>query len=150
MTNDKEVAYVVGFISRPMFHIKPRGSDQKPSKSYTFVDAMKQFGSWLGKKDLGHAYTRAGTAFVGQLSQNFVVLKDKDAVSSVKSFDHVRGSARGGRGRDRGHDRGAKRGGSFGGGHKSDGSMTPAEPGTSEQRGKKRAGEDIRNVPAKK
>jgi len=147
MTNDKEVAYVVGFISRPMFHIKPRGSDQKPSKSYTFVDAMKQFGSWLGKKDLGQAYTRAGTAFVGQLSQNFVVLKDKDAVSSVKSFDHVRGSARGGRGRDRGHDRGGKKG-SFGGGQKSDASMTPAEPGTS--RGTKRAGEDIRDLPAKK
>jgi hypothetical protein len=144
MTNEKEVAYVVGFISRPMFHIKPKGADQRPSRSFTFVDAMKQFGGWLEKKDLGQAYTRAGSAFVGQLSQNFVVLKDQDAISAVRSFDHVRGGARGGRGHDRG-----KRGGHYRGGHKSDGVKASAEQSTS--RGTKRSGEDdIRNKPAKK
>jgi hypothetical protein len=142
MTNDKEVAYVVGFISRPMFHVKQRGSDQKPSRSYTFVDAIKQFGGWLERKDLDQAYTRAGTAFAGQLSQNFVVLNDLDAVSTVRNFDHVRGGARGGRGHDRG-DRG-KRDGK----HRGGASGSKAEAGTS--RGTKRAGEDNIHAPAKK
>ena len=144
MTNDKEVAYVVGFISRPMFHIKPRGSDQRPSRSFTFVDAMKQFGGWLDKKDLGQAYTRAGTAFVGQLSQNFVVLKDQDATSAVRSFDHVRGGARGGRGHDKGRGGGYARGG-----HKAGDYKAKAAPSTS--RGTKRSGEDDINLtPSKK
>ena len=143
MTNDKDIAYVVGFISRPMFHIKPRGSDQRPSRSYTFVDAMKHFGSKLEKKDLGQAYTRAGSAFVGQLRQNFVVLKDQDAVSAVRIFDHVRGGARGGRGQDRG-----KRG-SYRAGFKSDLSRGKYKPSTS--RGTKRTGEDdIPLTPSKK
>jgi hypothetical protein len=78
---------------------------------------------------------------VGQLSQNFVVLKDQDAISAVRSFDHVRGGARGGRGHDRG-----KRGGPYRGGQ---GAKASAEQSTS--RGTKRSGEDdIRDKPAKK
>ncbi len=143
MTNDKDVAYVVGFISRPMFHIKQRGSEQKPSRSYTFVDAIKQFGGRLERKDLDHAYTRAGSAFAGQLSQNFVVLNDQDAASSFRTFDHVRGGARGGRGHDRG-DRGRRGGKNRGFG--ASGSGTDA----STSRGTKRAGEDDIHAPAKK
>jgi hypothetical protein len=139
MTNDKDIAYVVGFISRPMFHVKPRGGSQGPSRSYTFVDAMKQFGSKLEKKDLGQAYSRAGSAFVGQLRQNFVVLRDQDAVSAIRIFDHVRGGARGGgfRGRD-----GVSRG--FRGGFRPKTESGPA-------RGTKRSGEDdIQKTPSKK
>jgi hypothetical protein len=138
MTNDKDIAYVVGFISRPMFHVKPRGGSHGPSRSYTFVDAMKQFGSKLEKKDLGQAYSRAGSAFVGQLRQNFVVLKDQDTVSAIRIYDHVRGGARGGfRGRE-----GSGRG--FRGGFRGKSELGPS-------RGTKRAGEDdIQNAPSKK
>jgi hypothetical protein len=80
ITNDKDVAYVSGFISRPMMHIKKAGSgaNTRPLKSFTYIDAITRFHNTLKKADLTTAYERAGIAFCGQLSQNFVVLNDED------------------------------------------------------------------------
>jgi hypothetical protein len=112
ITNDNEQAYVVSFISRPVMHIKLK-SDKNgfPSKSYTFIDAVKQFGANLIQDDLLAAYAKAGTAFKGQLEQNFVVLKEDDAEAAQTNFhkariDRGRGRPGGtyrGRGRGRGH-----------------------------------------------
>jgi hypothetical protein len=79
VTNGKDLAYVSGFISRPMMHIKMAGApaSTRPLKSFTYIDAISRFGSLLRRSDLTVAYDRAGVAFRGQLSQNFVVLHDK-------------------------------------------------------------------------
>jgi len=84
ITNDKDVAYVSGFISRPMMHIKKAGSvaNLRPLKSFTYIDAVSRFHNILKKADLTTAYERAGIAFSGQLSQNFVVLNNEDQVQA--------------------------------------------------------------------
>jgi hypothetical protein len=112
ITNDKEQAYVVSFISRPVMHIKLK-SDKNgfPSKSYTFIDAVKQFGANLVQDDLLAAYAKAGTAFKGQLEQNFVVLKEDDAEAAQTNFHKARidrgrgrpGGSYKGKGRGKGH-----------------------------------------------
>jgi hypothetical protein len=100
LTNDDDLAYVVGFIPRPMLHIKPKGdssASRRTERSYTFVDAIKEHGSILREEDLGRAYSRAGRAFAGQLQQNFVVLKDEVAARAAHAFGQsARGSGRGG------------------------------------------------------
>ena len=80
ITDSKDLAYVSGFISRPMMHIKPAGAptNTRPLKSFTYIDAISRFGNLLSAGDLTTAYDRAGVAFKGQLSQNFVVLNDDD------------------------------------------------------------------------
>ena len=110
ITTDQELAYVVSFISRPVMHIKKKSDlKSKPMKSFTFIDAVKQFGSRLNQLDLQGAYAKAGKAFAGQLEQNFVVLKEKDSEEAQTNFhkDRVqRGRGRGGgsyRGRGHGH-----------------------------------------------
>jgi len=79
ISNDKELAYVAGIMSRPMMHIRKAGPPTKdrPLKSYNFIKSVSRFGKRLDEFDLGCAYSRAGTAFAGQLSQNFVVLKEE-------------------------------------------------------------------------
>ena len=54
LTNDKELAYVSGFISRPMMHIKKAGSNvpAKPLKSFTFIDSVSRFGNIVTPDDL--------------------------------------------------------------------------------------------------
>jgi hypothetical protein len=110
MTNEHEFAYVVSFISRPVIHFKLKNdTNLKPLKSYTFIDAVKQFGDKLDKKDLNAAYAKAGKAFSGQLEQNFVVLKEGDADEAQTNFHQERMSRGRGRGggtfRGRGHGR---------------------------------------------
>lgn len=86
LTNKDEIAYVAGFTSRPTMHIRRTGStDNKPLKSFSFIDSVSRFGNMLGKKELETAYGRAGRSFNGQLRQNFVVLNeyDQDALMSV-------------------------------------------------------------------
>jgi len=80
VTNKKELAYVSGFISRPMMHIKsaPVTSNSKPIRSYTFIDAVSRFGNQVRLEDLDAAYSRVGNAFEGQVAQNFVVLNNQD------------------------------------------------------------------------
>ena len=72
ISNDVDQAYVVGFIPRPVMHIRKKG-EQAPSKTYSFVDAIKYHGGSVKAEDLGGAYARAGRAFDGQLLQNFVL-----------------------------------------------------------------------------
>ena len=102
ISNDKDFAFVASFISRPVLHIKPRSDrENKPTNSYTFIDAVKQFGSKLRKNDLLEAYAKAGKAFAGQLEQNFVVLKESDSESAQSNFHKariLRGRGRGGGG----------------------------------------------------
>ncbi len=102
ISNDRDFAFVASFISRPVMHIKPRNErDNKLTKSYTFIDSVKQFGDQLRKNDLLEAYAKAGKAFAGQLEQNFVVLKESDSESAQSNFHKariLRGRGRGGGG----------------------------------------------------
>jgi hypothetical protein len=99
ITSDQEQAYVVSFISRPIMHIKHKNdASNRPSKSFTFIDAVKLYGSRLRSSDLLGAYAKAGKAFTGQLEQNFVVLKESDSEAAQTNFHQ----ARMGRGRGRG------------------------------------------------
>jgi hypothetical protein len=88
LTNDKDLAYVAGFTSRPMMHIRMAGApsaNTRPLRSFTFIDSVSRFGRQLSKEDLETAYGRAGRSFNGQLQQNFVVLneRDQDLLQSV-------------------------------------------------------------------
>jgi hypothetical protein len=125
ITNDKDVAYVSGFISRPMMHIKKAGTgaNTRPLKSFTYIDAISRFHNILRKADLTTAYERAGIAFSGQLSQNFVVLNDEDQTSF-----------------------GPRPGTSMGGGGKSG---TPTAGGST-TRGVKRPGKNLESQKSKK
>jgi len=107
ITNEQDQAYVVSFISRPVMHIKLK-SDKNgfPSKSYTFIDTVKQFGAKLIQSDLLSAYAKAGNAFKGQLEQNFVVLKEEDAEAAQTNFHKARMDRGRGRGRPGGSYRG--------------------------------------------
>jgi hypothetical protein len=73
--SDREELFVFGYASRPVLHIKPKDTNQRPMW-LAFSDALIRYGSGLGESDLGEAYRRAGVAFRGQLQQNFVVLRD--------------------------------------------------------------------------
>jgi hypothetical protein len=81
LTNNTDLAYVAGFTSRPMMHIRAAGApsaNTRPLKSYTFIDSVSRFGRRLTCEDLETAYGRAGNSFNGQLTQNFVVLNEHD------------------------------------------------------------------------
>ena len=112
ISNDKDLAYVSGFISRPMMHIKKAGTpaNVKPLKSFTFIDAVSRFHNTVSKEDLVTAYERAGRAFDGQLENNFVVLNEVDQRAVVGSFSAgsagSSGGARGGGARGGGSGRG--------------------------------------------
>ncbi len=73
---DKEEMFVMGYVSRPVIHVKPRSANQR-SMWLCFSDALVRYGSGLKEADLGEAYRKAGVSFRGQLEQNFVVLHDK-------------------------------------------------------------------------
>ena len=70
-----EDMFVHGFTSRPVLHVKPKNGGRQ--LALTFVDAVVRYGGRVKEADLGLAYERAGTSFVGQMGQNFVVLTDK-------------------------------------------------------------------------
>jgi hypothetical protein len=80
LTTKQEQAYVSGFISRPMLHIKklPIATNSRPIKSFTFIDVITKFRHLVNFDDLSAAYSRVGNAFMGQLEQNFVLLNDQD------------------------------------------------------------------------
>ena len=86
ITNATETAYLSGFISRPMMHIKKAGASvvTRPLRSFTFIDAVSRFSKVLSKDELSGAYDRAGVAFKGQLEQTFVVLNDEDQSESQR------------------------------------------------------------------
>jgi hypothetical protein len=51
VSNDKNLAYVSGFISRPIMHIKKAGAPAniKPLKSFTFIDSVTRFHGLLNR-----------------------------------------------------------------------------------------------------
>jgi hypothetical protein len=147
LTTKQEQAYVSGFISRPMMHIKklPFTANSRPLKSFTYIDAVTKFRHLVKYDDLTAAYSRVGNAFGGQLIQNFVVLNDQDhdRFSSGRSEDTSRSS---GSGYPSGSaDRG--KGSSFRGGS----SYRGDRGGSSYRgdRGAKRSGEDLSSSSSK-
>jgi hypothetical protein len=113
LTNQNDLAYVAGFTSKPMMHIRKAGPPSpatKPLKSFSYIDAVTRFGHLVDIDDLETAYGRAGTSFNGQLRQNFVVLNERDQ-SKLQSVTRSAGTsgargpgghARGGHGGQRG------------------------------------------------
>jgi|FrelakmetLWP11LW_1041352.scaffolds.fasta_scaffold10924_1 hypothetical protein len=108
-------AYVVGFISRPILHVKKvlTGSHL----SYTFVDSIMKYSNLIRPADLAAAYRRAGSSFDGQLQQNFVLMTEAEREECWSTSEPSSGSGhastsfyrgRGGRGYDRGYDRGGR------------------------------------------
>ena len=73
--NDKEIASVQSYISKPSLLIKDREGKRRPM-NLGFADAVKRYGRILREGDLASAYRKAGTSFEGQLQQNFVVMHD--------------------------------------------------------------------------
>jgi len=142
ISDKKDLAYVSGFISRPMMHIKKVGApaNVRPMKSFTYIDAISRFGNLLTPGDLDTAYGRAGVAFKGQLSQNFVVLSDADQPNPNPNPNQGSGlGSRSEAGPSRGS--GSNRGGATGFG---------AANGKQQQRGQKRPGHDLANDKHKK
>ena len=76
--NSNEIRTVLSYSSRPLLQIKDREGKKRPM-SLGFVDALSRFGKGLREEDLAGAYRKAGTAFVGQMQQTFVVLHDRNA-----------------------------------------------------------------------
>jgi len=69
-------AYVIQHLPRPVLKIGKR-NDQESYRTYGFVDGVSDTRTRYGlhDQDLVEAYNKAGSAFRGQLSQNFIVLK---------------------------------------------------------------------------
>ena len=80
--------FVMGYVSRPVIHVKPRSANQR-SMWLCFSDALVRYGSGLKEADLGEAYRKAGVSFRGQLEQNFVVLHDKPVYQSNANLVQV-------------------------------------------------------------
>jgi hypothetical protein len=141
ITNSNEVAYVSGFISRPMMHIKKAGTtvNTRPLKSFTFIDAISRFHNLMAKGDLATAYERAGVAFSGQLGQNFVVLNDED---QPKTGPTRTGGTSGGRSGPPGPSGPSGRSGTSG--------PTGSASKSDSSRGTKRSGQDLENGKSKK
>jgi len=83
VSNMSVSAHVLAFVSRPVMHVRPKiGSvDKTPPRTFTFVDAVVQYGHLLKQVELSDAYRRAGIAFKGQLEQLFVVLREKETAA---------------------------------------------------------------------
>jgi hypothetical protein len=140
ITNDKDNAYVLGFISRPMMHVKKVGTpaNVRPLKSYTYIDSVSRYHGLLRKDDLTTAYERAGRAFHGALEHNFEVLNDEDQEQVVGqaagTLTYKGGSGAGHRGKGKGFATGTN--------------TTPK--GESSSRGVKRSGTELGSENAKK
>ncbi len=74
-------AYAPDYGPRPILVILPTN---KPSFSVLYGEALEKYGHLVDKEKLEHAYRRAGTAFKGQMKQNFWILTD-DGVIKPKS-----------------------------------------------------------------
>ncbi len=97
LTNAEDLAYVGGFMSRPMMHILksgPPSPNLKPLNSFSFINTVTKFVHLVRTRDLGAAYGRAGQTFNGRLHHNFVVLYEQYQAS----LQSVRGSNPGGLG----------------------------------------------------
>jgi len=139
LTVGSDVAYVQGFLSRPVLQYRVKEGESSRSdgigRSYNFVDAVAKFGSKLRPRDLTIAYSRAGSTFTGALSQYFVVLSD----------DHVRQGLR----TDANRAPLGVRGGRFGGADRR-GIARRLFQRPFPDRGVKRAGETTSETPSKR
>jgi hypothetical protein len=81
-SNDKESMSVSAFVSRPVLHVRSKEGGIRIG-TYNFSDALARFGADLTEKDLSEAYKRAGSAFKGQLQQNFVVLTEHGLINTM-------------------------------------------------------------------
>jgi hypothetical protein len=141
VSNAQDLAYVAGFTSRPMMHIRragPPSPSMKPLKSFSFIDTITRFGHLVEVEDLETAYGRAGNSFNGQLQQNFVVLNERDQ-ATLQSVSGRAASASTSRGAPRG------RGGGAGGR-----GANPGASGDSRVRGEKRPGGHLENSSSRK
>ena len=103
-SNDKEKMSVSAFVSRPMLHVRSKEGGQRLG-TYNFSDALARYGANLTEKELSVAYRRAGSAFKGQLQQNFVVLSEHgmgaaEAAMAKDGPSDIAGMARGKRPRE--------------------------------------------------
>ena len=64
-----------GFTLGPVLQVKPKNGGMQVA--LTYMDTIKRYGNRVKEAELSLAYERAGTSFVGQMRQNFVVLTDK-------------------------------------------------------------------------
>jgi hypothetical protein len=69
---------VSAFISRPVIHVRSKDGGARLGV-FNFSDAIVRFSSNLTVSELEEAYRRAGSAFKGQLQQNFVVLTEQNS-----------------------------------------------------------------------
>jgi hypothetical protein len=76
LTNKVVSAHVAAYSSRPTLHVKDVRKELS-SRAYTFIDSVTQFGGAVVREDLDEAYRRAGTAFVGQMEQHYVFLRER-------------------------------------------------------------------------
>jgi len=93
LTTATEISFVQGFISRPLLQFREqegvRSLATGVGRGYTFVDAVAKFGARLTDQDLSKAYLRAGSTFVGAMSQYFVVLRDDLVTQSVRTGSNL-------------------------------------------------------------
>ncbi len=68
-------SYAPDYGPRPILVVMPTN---KPSYSVLYAEALEKYGHLLTQEKLTHAYRRAGTAFKGQLKQNFWILLDPE------------------------------------------------------------------------
>ncbi len=136
LTNKNDLAYVAGFTSQPIMHIRkagPPSPTNRPLKSFSYIDSVTKFGHLVSVDDLEAAYGRAGKSFNGQLQQNFVILNERDQ-AQLQSV--VGSGSRSGYPAPFTGAGGSGRGGARGGG--------------SNRRGLKRPGEDLESTSTKK
>ena len=161
LTTANEIAYVQGFISRPVlqYHVRDgkRSFAEGVGRSYTFVDAVAKFGTKLTPRDLTAAYVRAGDTFTGALSQYFVLLSDEAVVRGPRSGGNRMPIGR--RGASSGGDRRggmispSNRRGSYAGGDRRVGTALRGghwQTPSLNDRGVKRSGDESASTPSKK
>ncbi len=94
-------AHVVAFISRPVMHVKSNtgATNVMVPKTFTFVDAVAQYGHAMLQFELADAYRRAGTSFKGQMEQMFVILRERDDWTGQRHRQQQQQQQRGSAGR---------------------------------------------------
>ncbi len=70
-------AYAPDYGPRPILVLVP---SNKPSYSALYAESIEKYGHLLDSAKLEHAYRRAGTAFKGQMRQNFWILRDDGVI----------------------------------------------------------------------
>jgi len=109
VASDRVKTYVVGFVSRPVLHVKKLTDGSQTT--FTFVDSILAYGNLIRPADLSTAYKRAGVAFDGQMQQNFVLMTEgerEECWSNTSGASSTTSYFRGSRGGQRGGQRGGR------------------------------------------